>query len=95
MDLRDLIVIKEERDKEGSKKYIRMDTNQTLFEDDVEVLKEAPVIIARNPHSEIGPTIKMNHLDRAVEANALLVGKALGEQYDDYYPASFCKIRIY
>lgn len=94
MDLRDLIVVREKRDvKSGRKYYERLDNHRILLEEDIELLKEAPIIIAKNPHSEIGPTIKMNHLDKTVEANAVLVGECLGEEYDDYYPVSYCRIK--
>jgi hypothetical protein len=93
MELVDLVLIKSEENEQGVKIFRRLDNNKTLFEDEIEILKEPPVLLRFDPVGPINPTIKMNHKDYVQKANALLLGRGLQEQDDDYYPASYCRIK--
>ena len=94
MDLRELIVVREKRDtKSGRKYYERLDNHRIFLGEDIELIKEEPVIIVHAPNTSLEPIMKMNHLDKTVEANALLLGEKQSDGRGDYYPVSYCRIK--
>ncbi|MCX6747240.1 MAG: hypothetical protein NTU63_03870 [Candidatus Pacearchaeota archaeon] len=88
MTLVDLILIYTREDKEGSRRYRRLDTGKEIFWDSLEMLRVPPTILFPKKSK-----IQMNHQDKNLEANALLIGMKIKYQGLTCRLANYCRIR--
>lgn len=72
--------------------YRRLDNDKIVKEGRLEVLTEPPIIL-QFPSGQ-KPSAMINLKGKYPRsAKVLLLGKRFQEQDDDYYPASYCRIR--
>jgi len=87
MDLRDLVLVYTRKDKEGNRRYRRLDNGQEMFSDSIEMLAVSPTILFPSKSK-----IQMNHQDKTLEANALLIGNKIKYRGLTCRLASYCRI---
>jgi hypothetical protein len=91
-DLENLTLIYPIRDKGGNRRYRIVGTKNEIFLDSIEMLPVEHTFIF-SPYT-LKPTIVMNHQDRTLEANALLIGKKVEYHGEKCRVANYCRIRI-
>jgi hypothetical protein len=90
MTLVDLTLIYTRKDKEGNRKYRRLDTGEEIFWNYLEMLPIPPTILFPKKSR-----VQMNHQDKTLEANALLIGMKINYQGLTCRLVSYCKIKTH
>jgi len=91
MDLRELALIYIIKDKQGNRRYGMVGTKNEVFLDDIEMLPVENTFIF--PPYIQKSTIQINHQDKTLEANALLIGKKVMYKGEKARVANYCRIK--
>ncbi len=92
-DLVNLTLVCPIRDKQGNIRYRIVGTEREIFGgDSIEMLPVKPTFIF--PPYILKPTIKMNHQDHTLDANALLIGDKVIYRGEKARVANYCRIKL-
>lgn len=92
MTLVDLTLVYPIKDKQGSRKYRIVGTKNEVFLDSIKMLPVENTFIF--PPYIQKSTIRINHQDKTLEANALLIGKKVMYRGEKARVANYCRIRL-
>jgi hypothetical protein len=88
---RPYVVIKQEQDERGMRRYRRMDTGKIVPQQSIEFLQEPADLILHDGKSTIDVVIRTEDPNIIMNANSIVLGK---NQYQGRYAYSFCKARL-
>jgi hypothetical protein len=91
MNLTKLVLLIKDIDDNGDVKWKRLDRDEFISKESIHMIKQSPILLSFSPHSKLPRYIERKKGFREI-TNALLIGEKIQSQYDDYYPASYCKI---
>jgi len=91
MTLVDLTLLYPIKDKQGNRRYRVVGTENEVFLDSIEMLPVENTFIL--PPYIRKSTIKLNHQDKTLEANGLLIGKKAIYKGEKARVANYCRIK--